>query len=91
MPLDDAGRQLVDGNSWLGSRRGLPLSIKVRGVGQAGLPFRGSCYTLHGSGWRGRDEDSEDLSFGQRADGAVVRVLSRSLGATIRAAMHGQS
>jgi hypothetical protein len=41
--LDNAGRQLVDGNSWLGSRRGLPLPIKVRRVDNSGFL---SCCTL---------------------------------------------
>jgi hypothetical protein len=47
--VDNAGRQLVDGNSWLGSRRGLPLPMAMDfaswyvWVGHAGLR---SYYTL---------------------------------------------
>ena len=35
--MDDAGRQLVDGKSWLGSRRGLPVPIKSGEGGYQGF------------------------------------------------------
>ena len=85
--MDDVGRQLVDGHSWLGSRGGLPLPIKVRRVDFGRIS---SCCTLvlteikHGTTnirWRslspvrGTSKKKRETEKGRGSRGSIVKVV----------------